>query len=106
MRGLAFELKVREGLFANVTRRGSTWNIEFKPKYLTQTFTCKRPANWPTGPRVFIPLEGASSRIAIPDPEVGDDLAVIPILQDGRGRSQERSFAQFKLLQSCSRCCC
>lgn len=102
MRGLAFRLKVREGLFANVTRRGSTWNIDFKPKKrdLTRPLLVRRQPNWPTGPRVFIPLEGASPRIAIPDPEVGDDLAVIPILQDGRGRSQERSFAQFKLLQS------
>ncbi len=102
MRGLAFRLKVREGLFANVTRRGSNWNVEFKSnkRQLNRPLLARGQPNWPTGPRVFIPVEGASSRIAIADPEVGDDLAVIPILQDGRGRAQERIFAQFKLLQS------
>ncbi|PPR78907.1 MAG: hypothetical protein CFH01_00710, partial [Alphaproteobacteria bacterium MarineAlpha2_Bin1] len=102
MRGLAFRLKVREGLFASVSRRGSNWNVEFKSKKreLTRPLLARGQPNWPTGPRVFIPVEGASSRIAIADPEVGDDLAVIPILQDGRGRAEDRIFAQFKLLQS------
>ena len=38
--------------------------------------------------------------MAISDPEVGDDIAVVPVIEDGRGRSKDRKFAQFKLLAS------
>lgn len=102
MRGTAIRLLTREGLFPRVSRRGAMWKVEFQTEMLplARPLLAKRQPDWPTGPRVLIPMENPSRRLAVSDPEVGDDLAVVPILQDGRGRTEDKAFAQFKLLSS------
>ena len=52
MRGTAVRMRVRDGLFAHVARRGPAWKVDFQPEPLplTRPLLARRQPDWPTGP--------------------------------------------------------
>lgn len=100
--GSAFRLKVKQGLVPSATRVDAAWRVEFRaaPQAPSEPIEVRRDTAGAGGPRVLLPVPEAGGRVAIADPEVGDDLIVVPVLQGGRGVPAERTFAEFRVLAS------
>src|SRR5690606_2929266 len=49
-------------------------------------------------PGVFLPVDSVGSRIRVPDPDIGDEIAITPVLAAGRGVAEPRRFAQFQIM--------
>ena len=100
--GSAFRLKVKQGLVPSATRVDAAWRVEFKaaPQAPSEPIEVRRETAGAGGPRVLLPVPEAGGRVAIADPEVGDDLIVVPVMQGGRGVPAERTFAEFRVLAS------
>lgn len=59
-----------------------------------------RQENETLGPIVFIPVDQPADIIEVGDPEVGDRLAILPLLGNGAGLVEERRFISFSLLKT------
>jgi hypothetical protein len=62
-----------------------------------QIETLSQP-NSPAGARIFLPVPEAGRAIPLPDPEVGDNLVVVPVIPLGHGLPRTQDFVQFRLL--------
>lgn len=100
--GTAFRLKVKQGLAPNATRADAAWRVEFRPapQAPNEPIEVRRETAAAGGPRVLLPVPEAGERVSIADPEVGDDLIAVPVMQSGRGVAAERTFAEFRVLAS------
>ncbi len=95
-------LKVRPGLFPVMKRQGSRWTLTLTPSRGGPK-TLLSPVAQPfhkNGPRVFIPAKDSARRIRIYDPEVGDELFAIPMLDSSAGVPIRHTYAEFQLLAS------
>ncbi|HEC90431.1 MAG TPA: tetratricopeptide repeat protein [Alphaproteobacteria bacterium] len=83
-------------------RRGLTWIIDFiqrpgKPKNIIEG----RPQpNSPVGARLFLPVSEPGNAIGVMDPEVGDNLVIVPVVPLGYGVDREYVYPQMKILPS------
>ena len=100
--GTAIRLKVKQGLFPEVSRRNASWRVDFRPRNdgPREPVTARREIDGAGHARVILNAPDTGKRLAIADPEVGDTLTVVPLLDPGRGVAAERTFAEFKLLAS------
>ena len=92
--------KVRAGLFPVVERRGSLWQLTLTPARGGPK-TLISPVAQPfhkNGPRVFIPAKDSARQVRLFDPEVGDELFAVPMLDSGAGVPIRHSFVEFQLL--------
>ncbi|MCR9256867.1 MAG: hypothetical protein NXI16_12325 [Alphaproteobacteria bacterium] len=100
--GSVMRFRLVSGLSPRVWRDGLNWLIDLR----AQEIRTEVPLNpevqpiSPQGPRLFIPVSGVGESIPVVDPEVGDQIFVIPIDPLGRGSAVQRNFAEFKLLKS------
>ncbi|MEQ9640491.1 MAG: hypothetical protein RIM84_10765 [Alphaproteobacteria bacterium] len=101
-RAVILRLTLAEGMAASLTRDRATWNLAIRPAapalqaelaVLSQPFA-------QSGPRVFVPVVDTGKRIVVFDPEVGDELQVVPLLPSGHGVPTRRRFAEFAVLAS------
>ncbi|MFP6748926.1 MAG: hypothetical protein VCD66_15155 [Alphaproteobacteria bacterium] len=95
-------LKVRAGLFPVMKRQGSRWLLTLTPSRGGPS-TLLSPVAQPfhkNGPRVFIPAKDSARQIRIYDPEVGDELFAIPMLDSGAGVPIRHTYVEFQLLAS------
>jgi len=85
-----------------LSRDGLAWILSFK----NQNLVAKTPVeinadpNSPIGARVFLPVTEPGKAIPLTDPEVGDNLIVIPLVQLGYGTQKPYDFAQVRFLQT------
>lgn len=85
---------------AVVSRSGSVWNVSLSASVVepqTPIVLARQETNQ-DGFRIFIPFERPGAKLSFVDPEVGDELEIIPLLDSGRGTAQNRRFAQFEIL--------
>ena len=101
-RAVILRLTLADGMAATMTRDRATWYLAIRPgnpsleaelAVLSQPFAQE-------GPRVFVPVIDTGKRIVVFDPEVGDELQVVPLLPSGHGVPARRRFAQFAVLAS------
>ncbi len=93
-------LKVRAGLFLVMKRTGSRWVLTLTsskggPKNLLSPVAQPFHKN---GPRVFVPAKDSARLVRIYDPEVGDELFTIPMLDSSAGVPIRHTYAEFQLL--------
>jgi tetratricopeptide (TPR) repeat protein len=100
--GAVFRAKIAPGISPSVWRDGEAWVVDLSPqlsrpdvalKFVTQQTS-------PQGPRVFVLADRIGDFIEIRDPEVGDNLFIVPIESLSRGIETPRQFAQFEILKS------
>lgn len=97
--GSLMRLRLVSGLSPRVWRDGQNWLIDLRAQNVRTEVPLEpeiQPIS-PQGPRVFIPVAGVGDSISITDPEVGDEIFIIPIEPLGRGLETARTFAQFSL---------
>jgi tetratricopeptide (TPR) repeat protein len=99
-RGSALRMTLVPGINPLVLRSDSTWRLEMRPRDARSEVPLEidvQPVS-PQGPRVFIVAEEFGEPITLNDPEVGDELKVVPMGLIGRGVDPEREYAEFTLL--------
>lgn len=88
------------GVNPRIWRDGPSWVIELRAQPLRPDVALEtevQPVS-PQGPRLFIPVTGIGETTVVRDPEVGDELHVVPLSMLGRGIDGDRRFAEFELL--------
>ncbi|MBT4565055.1 MAG: hypothetical protein HOC44_18930, partial [Rhodospirillaceae bacterium] len=93
-------LKVRAGLFPAMQRSGSRWLLKLTPARGGPK-TLLSPVAQPfhkNGPRVFIPAKDSARLVRLYDPEVGDELFAIPMLDSSAGVPINHTYVEFQIL--------
>lgn len=98
--GSLLRARLVEGVNPRVWRDGNSWVIELRAQTIRPDVPLAaevQPIS-PQGPRLFIPVTGIGETIIVRDPEVGDEVNIVPLAPLGRGIDGERRFAEFELL--------
>lgn len=92
--------KIPADLFISVNRSELDWtvNLTATPSLPSYPLVAERELDVRGGARIFVPVIDTGGRWDLRDPEVGDLLAVVPVLSPGYGMAEERMFAEFHLL--------
>jgi tetratricopeptide (TPR) repeat protein len=91
--------RVNEGVEATAHRRDGTWIVEVKDNRTSPQLPIDVLAQDIGGiPGVFLPVDNVGSRIRVSDPDIGDEIAITPVLTAGRGVMESRRFAQFQII--------
>ncbi|MCK4940327.1 MAG: hypothetical protein KAR80_08490, partial [Rhodospirillaceae bacterium] len=101
-KGTVLRIKTADGINPEVKRSGLAWVFEFvrAPMLpLTPLETAAQPSS-PLGARLFVSVPEPGEVIVVKDPEVGDNLAIIPVIPLGHGIGRVWSYPQVKLLQT------
>ncbi len=101
--GSALRLTPPVNTFYAIRSEGNDWVVEMtrRPRRpdvpaLVET----RNENDPVAARVLVTLRGGQAVMALKDPEVGDELRIVPSAVAGSGVDEEYDFPQFKILAS------
>lgn len=91
-----------EVVSVGVIRQGSDWIVALRasPQEPQKPIVLRRQETNSDGFRVFVPFDRPGAKLSIVDPEVGDELEVVPLLESSIGTAQSRRFAQFEIMQS------
>lgn len=100
--GSALRIPLVSGIAPRVWRDGNAWIVDLQPQSMRPDVPLKLETQQssPQGPRVFVLADGVGRTIIAKDPEVGDQLFVVPISPLSRGIDSFRQFAQFNILSS------
>ena len=98
----ALRMSTVSGINPSIRREGTSWILEFRKQALIASTPIlpKVRADVSKGSRVFLPIREPGPAIAIADPEVGDTLVVVPVIPLGYGMDRQRTYPQFRLLQT------
>ncbi|MBI3504773.1 MAG: hypothetical protein HY059_08015 [Proteobacteria bacterium] len=101
--GTVLRMSPRGGANSVVRRDGTAWVVELgrlprKPEKPLEIVI--RNPDTPADARVAIELPGAQTVLRLRDPEIGDELAVVPTAVAGVGLADPRRYAQFQILAS------
>lgn len=101
-RATILRFKVRGGLFPTMRRDGTDWLLTFKAGKggAANALAVVPQPRAEAGARVFFPVIDTGRRIELYDPEVGDELLVVPVLPSGTGVPARYDFAEFQVLPS------
>jgi hypothetical protein len=94
-------LRLRSPMLPVVAERDNVWTVDLKdPKDAAMPIPLGIVAEprHPAGPRVTVATAGASPVLRLRDPEVGDQLAVVPIAKVPAGISIARDYPEFSLV--------
>ncbi len=93
-------LKVRAGLFPVMQRLGNFWHMTLSPlRGGPKTLLSPTPQPFhKNGPRVFIPALDSARQVRLYDPEVGDEIFAVPMLDSGAGMPIRHNYVEFQLL--------
>lgn len=101
-RGTVLRLATVSGVNPMLARDGMSWLLYF----LKQPMRPKIPIemnpqpNSPVGARLFLSVAEPGKAIPILDPEVGDNLVVVPVIPLGHGVDREHVYPQVRILPS------
>ncbi len=101
--GTVVRMSPRNGAYALVRRDGAAWVVELgrlprRPEKPLQIVI--RNPDTPADARVSIEMEGAQNVLRLRDPEIGDELAIVPTAVAGIGLADTRRYPQFQILGS------
>jgi len=100
--GTALRLTTAEGVNPDIKRAGFAWIMEFmkQPLFPSAPLQADAQPNSPLGARLFVAVPEPGNVIAFRDPEIGDNLIVVPVIPLGHGISRPWAYPQLQLLPS------
>ena len=101
-KGTALRMKTADGINPEIKRFGLAWVFEFVRAPMLPSApleTAAQPSS-PLGARLFISVPEPGEVIVVKDPDVGDSLAIIPVIPLGHGIGRVWSYPQVRLLQT------
>lgn len=100
--GTVLRLTTAEGVNPDIKRSGLAWILEFleQPLFPSAPLRADAQPNSPLGARLFVSVPEPGNVIAFRDPEVGDNLMVVPVIPLGHGVSRPWTYPQLHILPS------
>ena len=100
--GTVLRIATVSGINPSVRRDGLAWLLDFhkQPLEPTTPLAVTAQPDSPVGARLFLPVPEPASPIGIIDPEVGDNLVIVPVIPLGHGIAFEYVYPQLNLLQT------
>ncbi len=86
----------------SLSRSGLSWLLNFR----NQDFEVRTPIsvdaqpNSPAGARIFLPVPEPGTPIGVTDPDVGDNIVIVPTIPLGHGVAQAYTFPEVRVLKS------
>jgi hypothetical protein len=98
----ALRFRLADGVFPAIGLNADGWiiKLELEPSILNQPVELVRQNTADLGPVLVLPITQWGNMVEITDPEVGDTLQVILVGVPRHGVAPERSFLQFRLLET------
>ena len=93
-------LSTVKGINPSVRRDGLAWLLDFRkqPINAPTPLTVKAQPDSPVGARLFVPAPEPGKPIGITDPEIGDNLVIVPLIPLGQGIGLEYVYPQVRFL--------
>jgi len=93
-------LALRDGLYPQVQRDEARWSVRLLPGsgQPQQALAAAIQQSDDGSGRVFLPVVDTGAKQIIYDPEVGDEIVLVPLLGSGAGVVAQRDFVDFRLL--------
>ncbi len=100
--GTVLRMQTAAGINPTIRRDGLAWLFELRRQPLEPAtlIEAKADPDFPTGARIFMPVPEPGRAIAVKDPEVGDNLVIIPVIPLGHGVAQAYDYPQVRILPS------
>jgi len=100
--GTVLRLTTTKGVNPDIKRAGLAWIFEFmkQPLFPSSPLQVDAQPNSPLGARLFISVPDPGNVIAFRDPEIGDNLVVVPVIPLSHGISRLWSYPQIQILAS------
>ena len=96
---VALRLTLPLGVAPKLRRDGADWLVDLRPRLIRPekpaTLELRSGAN---GPRIVFPVTGAGRLIVLDDPDMGDQVHVLPVSLADFGQAATRDFPQFQAL--------
>ncbi|NQU60525.1 MAG: hypothetical protein HQ512_05305 [Rhodospirillales bacterium] len=88
------------GINVGLRRDGLAWLLDFhkNPVGVATALAVKAQPDSPVGARLFVPVTEPGKPIAITDPEVGDNLVIVPVIPLNHGIDLEYTYPQLRFL--------
>jgi tetratricopeptide (TPR) repeat protein len=100
--GTVLRIATVTGINPGIRRDGLAWLLDFRKQPLepqTPIAITAQPES-PVGARLFMPVPEPGRPIGIIDPEVGDNLVIVPVIPLGHGMAAEYVYPQMNFLQT------
>ncbi len=99
-RATALRMTTPETVNPRVERDGLSWILRFGEQLLAarDTIEARTETDENGGVRLFLPVPEPGVPIALTDPEVGDNLIVVPVIPLGHGVTRTYTYPQLRLL--------
>jgi tetratricopeptide (TPR) repeat protein len=100
--GTVLRMITSEGINPSLSISGLSWLINFKKQNfetLTPIEVIAQPES-PLGARIFMPIADSKTPIGVTDPDVGDNLAIVPIISMGHGVAFKHTYPEVRILKS------
>ncbi|MDA1024118.1 MAG: hypothetical protein O2817_12370 [Proteobacteria bacterium] len=93
-------MATKEGINPGLRRDGLAWLLDFsKQPIAAQTgLDVKAQPDSPIGSRLFVSVPEPGTPIGVTDPEVGDNIVIIPVIPLGHGTDLEYTYPQLRFL--------
>ncbi|MGB0670355.1 MAG: hypothetical protein ACPGNT_02565 [Rhodospirillales bacterium] len=100
--GTILRLTTLRGFNPTVSRDGLAWLFDFRQQGpgATTPIAIQAQPDSPQGARLFATVGEPGKPIAVNDPTVGDNLAVVPVIPLGHGVNDMRDYPELSVLQS------
>jgi len=95
---LVLQLKMVGEQSIVVERDQNDWLVYLKDTHAEPRFPLKPNNSAGQGQQIFIPAANIGRKVEFEDPDVGDQLIVLPMLDQGTGINQEYNFASAQIL--------
>lgn len=98
--GTVFRMETVAGINPSLRRQGLAWILDLGKRDIgpVTEIEAKAQPNSPIGARIFLPVPEPGKAIAVRDPEVGDNLIIIPVIPLGHGIGQPFIYPQVQVL--------
>ena len=100
--GTVLRMITTNGIHPSLALSGLSWLINFKKQeFLARTpIEVKAQPEYPAGARIFVPITEPSTPIGVTDPDVGDNLVIVPVIPLGHGVAIAHTYPEVRVLKS------
>ena len=100
--GTVLRMITPQGIHPSLARSGLSWLINFKKQEFQAStpIEVKAQPESPAGARIFLPITEPSMPIGVTDPDVGDNLVIVPVIPLAHGVAIEHTYPEVRVLKS------
>ena len=100
--GTVLRMITSEDIHPSLSRSGLSWLINFKKQdfEVRTPIEVKAQPESPSGARIFVSITEPGAPIGVTDPDVGDNLVIVPVIPLGHGVAIAHTYPEVRVLKS------